>query len=297
MTVFKKIIAVMLCVVMLACAVASCDQNKDDAQSSETAKELQSSESTTETSAKTSEATTKDTESSKETESDTEKDDSNQNGTHVHNYNVKSTNLKYLKSEAFYDIDNAVYYYSCECGEEGYETFKAESDWVEVQKTVYSLKREMTVFSRTSLKDKNITVPLGCHFNVISTNGEMYKAKYAYSDDTVYVDVKDTTDNIGMVTFTNVGSSSIEVEDPRENVILYSDLGITKAFEVDGYVAIGAFSTTERIKVTAFNQTRDFLEVTYVGYDSEYNYHALETYYCHAKGISIWYNDDDLKFN
>ena len=32
MTVFKKIITVMLCIVMLACAVASCDQNKDDAQ-------------------------------------------------------------------------------------------------------------------------------------------------------------------------------------------------------------------------------------------------------------------------
>ena len=298
MTVFKRIIAVMLCIVMLACAVASCDQNKDDSQSSETAKELQSSESTTETSAKTSEVTTKDTESSKETESDTEKDDSNQNGTHVHNYNVKNTDKKYLKIAAKYDMTYAVYFYSCMCGETGTDTFAIfPPEWTKIYKTVYCIKDTMNVYSATEGKAHTLDTYVGREFNVVATDGEYYKTEDRYAGVVMYIKIEDTTDNIGMVTFTKVDNSSIEVEDPRENVIIYSDLGMTKAFEVPGMYAIGAFTGNDRIKVTGFNQTRDFLSITYQGYDSEDEYHNLDNYYCYAKGISIWYNDDDLRFN
>ena len=42
---------------------------------------------------------------------------------HTHNFNVKSTDSKYLKSAAT-TTSKAVYYYSCSCGEKGTETFE-----------------------------------------------------------------------------------------------------------------------------------------------------------------------------
>ncbi len=43
---------------------------------------------------------------------------------HVHNFNIKSIDIKYLKAEAT-TTSRAIYYYSCACGEKGTETFES----------------------------------------------------------------------------------------------------------------------------------------------------------------------------
>ena len=284
-----KKIAFMLCFVMLLCSVlVSCDKNQGTTGSSETTKVLQSSESTAETSAQASEETTAGS------------DTPNQDGAHVHNYNVKNTDEKYLKSEAFYDIRNAVYYYSCECGEKGTDTdtFEKDSDWVSISKTVYCIKRPATIYDEAINQTNDYFVNMTYPFVVVATDGKTYKCKKDdQSNKYEYISVEDTTDSYSMVLFTDVNNSLLELEDYNAKLTLYSDLGLTKAFDVEGVVAMGVYPDSGTLRVIGFNQTRDFLKVTYQGYDTEYNLHAFETYYCYAKGTTIWYDGDDLKFN